>query len=146
MVRFGLRMGLLLAAILLVSSGCGSSQRKTGNLSGKVTFKGQPVPEGFINFMPDVPGGNSGEVKGFPIKEGQYNTAQGSNPGIYPGANKVMISGFNGKPKALFPQGEQIFNPIDLPLTVAEGTNTKDFEVPPSAGQNVRIVPTADPK
>jgi hypothetical protein len=33
-----------------------------------------------------------------------------------------------------------------LDLTVATGTNTKDFEVPLSAGQNVRIVPTDDPR
>ena len=70
-----------------------------------------------------------------------------TNPGIYPGANKIMISGFTGKPKLpLWPKGEQIFNPINLDLTVAAGTNTKDFEVPLSAGQNVRIVPTADPR
>jgi hypothetical protein len=64
-----------------------------------------------------------------------YDTAQGPNPGIYPGANKIMISGFNGKPKPLWPQGVQIFNPINLDLTVATGTNTKDFEVPLSAGR-----------
>jgi hypothetical protein len=87
-----------------------------------------------------------GRGKGFPIKDGAYNTATGQNPGIYPGANKVWISGFNGKPKNLWPKGEQIFNPIELDLTVAEGVNTKDFEVPASAGQNVRIVPTADPQ
>src|SRR5262245_15346912 len=146
MFRVGLRAGLLLTAVALLLAGCGAPQRKVANLSGKVTFKGQPVPEGFINFLPDVPGGNRGEAKGFPIKNGEYNTATGQNPGVYPGANKVLISGFNGKPKNLWPQGEQIFNPIELDLTVAEGTNTKDFEVPASAGQNVRIVPTADPK
>ena len=88
----------------------------------------------------------AGEVKAFEIKDGVYDTNQGSRPGFYPGANKIMISGFTGKPKMpLWPKGEQIFNPINLDLTVNAGTNTKDFEVPLSAGQNVRIVPTADP-
>jgi len=147
MARFGVRAGLLLAAAILVSGGCGPAKREIANLSGKVTFKGQPVPAGFINFMPDVAGGNRGEVKAFPIKDGVYDTAQGPNPGIYPGLNKIMISGFNGKPKMpLWPTGEQIFNPINLDLTVDPGTNTKDFEVPLSAGQNVKIVPTADPR
>lgn len=139
-----LRTGVLLIAILAIA-GCGRGKRETANLSGKVSFKGQPVPEGFINFLPDVPGGNKGEVKGFPIKDGVYDTAQGKNPGIYPGANKIMVSGFNGKAKQLWPQGEQIFNPIESDLTVAAGSNKHDIEVPASAGQNVKIVPTADP-
>ena len=138
-------MACMFAAILVVSSGCGEAKRDILNLSGKVTFKGQPVPAGYINFMPDITGGNKGEVKGFPIKDGIYNTAEGTNPGIYPGKNKVMISGFNGKAKKLWPNGEQIFNPIEMEVSVEKGTSTKDFEVPESAGQNVRIVPTADP-
>jgi hypothetical protein len=146
-MRFGVRAALLLAALVVVSGGCGQAKREVANLSGKVMFKGQPVPVGFINFTPDVVGGNRGEVKAFDIKDGVYNTAEGPNPGIYPGANKVMISGFNGKPKMpLWPKGEQIFNPINQDVTVAAGTNTKDFEVPASAGQNVKIVPTADPR
>jgi hypothetical protein len=146
MARFGVRAALLTATLVVVSGGCGQAKREVANLSGKVTFKGQPVPAGFINFLPDVPRGNRGEVKAFEIRDGVYDTAAGPNPGIYPGANKIMISGFNGKPKPLWPQGVQIFNPINLELTVATGTNTKDFEVPLSAGQNVRIVPTDDPR
>src|SRR5436305_11332915 len=123
MARFGVRAGLLVAALVMVSpSGCGQAQREIANLSGKVMFKGLPVPAGFINFMPDVVGGNRGEVKAFEIKDGVYNTAEGPNPGIYPGVNKVMISGFNGQAKALWPKGEQIFNPINLDLTVSAGT------------------------
>ena len=99
MLRFGLRAGLLMAALVVVSSGCGQPSREVANLSGKVMFKGQPVPVGFINFMPDVTGGNRGEVRAFEIKDGVYNTADGSSPGIFPGPNKIMISGFNGKPK-----------------------------------------------
>jgi len=146
MARFGIRATLIMAALVVVSGGCGQAKREVANLSGKVTFKGLPLPVGFINFMPDVTGGNRGEVKGFEIKDGVYNTAEGPNPGIYPGPNKIMISGFDGKPKMpLWPKGQQIINPINLELTVASGTNTKDFEVPLSAGQNVKIVPTADP-
>lgn len=145
-MRFGVRAALLLAAMVVASGGCGQAKREVAHLSGKVIFKGQPVPVGFINFTPDVAGGNRGEVRAFEIKDGVYNTAEGPTPGVYPGANKVMISGFDGKAKALWPKGVQIFNPINLDITVANGTNTKDFEVPLSAGQNVKIVPTADPR
>jgi hypothetical protein len=41
-------------------------------------------------------------------------------------------------------QGKQIFNPIEDNYAVPDGASTKDFEVPASAGQNVKIEPTAD--
>jgi hypothetical protein len=137
----------LLGVVAALNCGCGEKPRTVAHLSGSVTLNGKPVPAGFINFLPDVTAGNSGEVKAFPIIDGKYNTAEGSNPGIYPGVNKVMISGFDGKPSGdLWPKGKQIFNPIDLMETVPDGTTTKDFVIPPSAAQNVRIVPTGDPK
>lgn len=145
MSRTSLRCSILFSAVALVLFGCDKPARTVAHLSGTVTFKGQPVPEGFINFIPEITGGNTGEVKAFEIKDGVYNTEQGGSPGIYPGANKIMISGFDGKGKKLWPKGVQIFNPIEENLAVAAGTNKKDFVVPESAGQNVKIVPTADP-
>lgn len=142
MVRTTTR-GVTLALLIWAAAGCGGgTKRDTVNLVGKVTFKGQPVPAGFINFTPDVPGGNSGEVKGFPIVNGLYDTAQGDNPGIYAGANMVQISGFDGKAQKLWPQGKQIFNPVELKEDVRGGA--KDFQVPDAAGRDVRVVPTAD--
>jgi hypothetical protein len=134
---------VLLLGLSGLAFGCGGGKRATVNVSGTVTFKGKPVPQGFINFMPDLAGGNTGEVKGFPIVDGAYNTAEGSSPGIYAGANVISISGFDGKKQNLWPKGKQIFNPIELKETVSEGK--KDYVVPESAGQNVRVVPTADP-
>src|SRR4051794_35364302 len=120
MARLGVRAGLLLAAAVLAAAGGGEGKRGTAHLSGEGAFKGQPVPAGFINFMPDVASGNRGEVRAFEIKDGVYNTADGTTPGVFPGVNKVMISGFTGVPKMpLWPKGEQIFNPINLDLTVA---------------------------
>ena len=111
------------ALVACAAFGCGGgNERQTANLSGQVTFKGQPVPAGYISFMPDVPGGNRGEVKSFPIKNGAYNTADGADPGVYPGANVIRISGFDGKPAKFFPDGKQIFNPIELKESVAAGT------------------------
>ncbi|MGL4549954.1 MAG: hypothetical protein ACRC33_02100 [Gemmataceae bacterium] len=138
-----IRAATCAALVVLAAGGCGGNKRPVVNLSGKVTFKGDPVPAGFINFMPDVTGGNAGEVKGFEIVDGTYDTAKGPNPGVYPGANKIMLSGFDGKAVKLWPKGKQIFNPIELTETVANGP--KDFVVPESAGQNVLVVPTADP-
>lgn len=134
---------VLVLGLCALGFGCGEGKRATVNVSGTVTFKGKPVPQGFINFMPDFSAGNKGEVKGFPIVDGAYDTAEGSSPGVYAGANVITISGFDGKKQNLWPKGKQIFNPIELKETVGEGK--KDYVVPESAGQNVRVVPTADP-
>ena len=133
-----------LTALALAAAGCGESKRATTNVAGTVTFRGKPVPAGYINFMPDVSAGNSGEVKGFPIVDGQYDTSKGTNPGIYPGAMVIQISGFDGKVVSLWPHGKQIFNSVEIKETVQGGT--KDIVVPESAGRNVQVVPTADPE
>jgi hypothetical protein len=137
------RLGLFALGLAVIVVGCGDAKRSTINVSGKVTFRGKAVPAGFINFMPDFAAGNKGEVKGFEIVDGVYDTAKGSNPGIYPGANVVTISGFDGVKQNMWPKGKQIFNPVEMKENVSAGT--KDYTIPESAGQNVRIVPTADP-
>ncbi len=133
-----------LAALALAAAGCGEAKRPTANVAGTVTFRGKPVPAGFINFLPDVTAGHSGEVKGFPIVDGRYDTAKGSSPGIYPGAMVIRISGFDGKAVSQWPKGKQIFNEYEFREAVQGGT--KDIVVPESAGQNVKVVPTADPE
>jgi len=44
----------------------------------------------------------------------------------------------------LYYQGKQIFNPVKDKHVVPEGISTKDFIVPPAAGQNIRYEQTAD--
>ncbi len=44
----------------------------------------------------------------------------------------------------MYGQGKQIFNPVEESYTVPDGVSTKDFVIPDSAGNNVRIQPTAD--
>jgi hypothetical protein len=144
------RTAVALAVVvgLAGTHGCDTPKREVAHLSGKVTLNGKPVPTGFINFIPGVGGG---EAKQFEIKDGMYNTTQGSNPGIYPGENRVYIQGFDGKvPEGrqadLWPKGKQVMNPYEFTMKVEPGTTTKDVEVPVSYGQNVKIVPTGDPK
>lgn len=143
-VALVLAFGFGLAAL----DGCGPPKREVAFLSGKVTLNGKPVPTGFINFIPGVGGG---EAKGFEIKDGMYNTAEGPNPGIYPGENRIYIQGFDGKVPSgrqadLWPKGKQVMNPYEFNYTVEAGTKTKDIEVPASFGQNVLIQPVGDPK
>jgi hypothetical protein len=141
MLRSAHRLAVFVA---ILAAGCSGSEAKKVELSGKVTFKGQPVPAGYISFTPDVGQGNAGkEVRVVQIKDGVYDSSKEQKPGIYPGPTIVRIAGFDGKPLRLFPQGKQIFNPYELRETLDGGT--KDFDVPASAAQNLVITPTADP-
>jgi hypothetical protein len=142
---------LLVVAVLVLplAAGC-SSKGKYAQISGKVTFKGQPIPAGWISFTPDVAAGGTGKIKVFQIKDGVYDSAQEvpaskeDQPGLKPGVHLIRIAGFDGKKIPFWGQGKQIFNEIQDKHTVPEGTSTKDFVIPESAGQNVKIVPTAD--
>jgi len=128
------------AAALALAAGC-SSEPPMAQLSGRVTFRGQPVPAGWISFTPES---GKGSVRVCQIKDGVYDSSQAVPSGIYPGKNQVRIAGFDGKKIPYWGQGKQIFNPIDLALDLPAGSQTKDFEVPESAGKNVKIERTAD--
>ncbi len=128
------------AAVFALAVGC-SAKQEMGQVSGKVTFKGQPVPAGWISFTPE-PG--KGSVRVCQIKDGLFDSSKEGEPGIFLGKNLVKIAGFDGKKVPLWGQGKQIFNPIDDTLVVGAGSLTKDFEIPDSAGKNVQVVPTAD--
>ena len=133
----------VLGAALLIGPGCGT-KTKTGQLKGRVHFKGQPVPAGYISFTPDATKGNQGAVKVAQIKDGMYDTSLASDPGIVPGPTVIRIAGFDGKVAPRFGQGKQIFNAFDLRETLPEGATSKDFTVPDSAADNLKIEPTAD--
>jgi hypothetical protein len=131
------------AALAVAAAGCGPSGPKLVKLSGTVTFKGQPVPAGYISFLPPSGGGVQRVVQ---IKDGRYDTAemQGDEKGVHPGPNQVRIAGFDGVVIKFYGQGKQIFNPVDDQYTVPEGGGTKDFVVPDAAGKSVKIEPTSD--
>ncbi|MCU0704353.1 MAG: hypothetical protein MUF18_10295 [Fimbriiglobus sp.] len=129
--------------MVLAAAGCGPSGPKLVSLSGTVTFKGEPVPAGYVVFTPPSGGGS---VRSVPIRNGRYNTAEivGAEKGVHPGPNQVRITGFNGKKEPFYADGKQIFNPVQEQFTVPEAGGTKDFVIPESAGKNVKIEPTSD--
>jgi len=111
-------------------------------LSGTVTFKGQPVPAGYVSFLPPSGGGTQRVVQ---IKDGKFDTAEmQGEKGVHPGPNTVTIAGFDGKVVKHFGQGKQIFNPVTEPFTVPDAASTKDFVVPEAAGKNLKVEPTSD--
>jgi hypothetical protein len=134
-----------LALLLGLAVGCSESEVKKVQVSGKVTFKGQPVPAGWISFTPDASKGNPGkDVRLVHIKDGVYDSSKEEDAaGVYPGPTVILIAGYDGNPSPRFIQGKQIFNPHQLNETVQAGP--KDYDVPASAAQNLVIIPTFDP-
>jgi len=141
---FALRALCIFGIVSFAALGC-SRKPKPVQLSGKVIFKGQPVPAGYITFMPDVGSGNRGSTKLLKIKDGVYDSSQDPpDQALTPGAYQLRIAGFDGKTQPRFNQGKQIFNPVQETFVVPDTVSTKDFTVPESAGQNVQITPTDD--
>ena len=137
--RPGVFLAAVLGAALVLAGGCATAENKA-QLSGKVLFKGKPVPLGYISFTP-----KQGAVRMVQIKDGVYDTAlEGDGGGIPPGVHEIVIAGFDGHPEPGFGQGKQIFNAYKFTDTVPEGTSTKDFTVSDSAAENLRIEPTSD--
>jgi len=136
-------LGLGGLALALAAAGCGPTGPKLVSLSGTVTFKGQPVPAGYVTFTPPAGGG---VVRMVVIKDGKFDTAdmQGAEKGVHPGTNTITIAGFNGQKEKFYGMGKQIFNPVTEPFTVPDAGGTKEFVVPEAAGKNVKIEPTSD--
>lgn len=124
--------------VCLSAIGCGNN---LSQISGKVSFKGQPIKAGKIYFIPDGSKGNSGPTGYAEIVNGSYNTASEGGKGASKGAVIVAIEGIDpdaeNKPekgdtsgevtkKTLFPRYETTFD-------VTDGSMTKDFDVPAEA-------------
>jgi hypothetical protein len=73
-------VGLVL--VIALTAGCDSGPRRLP-ASGAVTYRGQPVPEGFILFQPQDPG--RGQTTGTVVSNGRYAlpAAEGLSPGRY---------------------------------------------------------------
>src|SRR5262249_52680611 len=75
-------------ALLVALAGCGSGQMKTAVVKGKVTYKGAPVPNGTISFIPDSGPAATGEIQ----RDGTYTlTTYRSGDGAVLGKHTVVI-------------------------------------------------------
>lgn len=117
---FWLRAGFL-AALVAAGIGCGGNGRN--ELTGTVTFQGNPVPLGEIRFEPDTSQGGDGPGVLLAIENGAFRTAPGM--GVVAGPHKVFIRGFDGKgapakqsgpaPYVGFPLFPEYTTTVDLP-------------------------------
>jgi len=126
MIRSETVVWLVASLLVAATLGCGSGEPPTYQVSGKVSYAGQPLPSGSIQFEPDKPGGNSGTCATATIENGTYTTTVG---GITGGKYLVRVnppaieSGADLSKVIRFPVYE---TKVDLP----KGNSTHDFDVP----------------
>jgi len=143
------RTPLLVSALALFGTlllGCGNSDLT--HVSGKVTFKGAPVPAGKVYILPDGSKGNTGPSGFADIKDGQYDTKLPGGKAAPKGAVIFAVEGIDPVPPpnagpdvtttVLFPRYE-------VSGEVTPSTNTKDIDVPATAAQVATQRPSVGP-
>jgi hypothetical protein len=128
---------LLSICALAVAIGCSAGCDKKGvdryDLRGKVTFRGQPVPKGYLLFAPDGDKGNRGPGSKAGIADGNYETIAGQ--GTVGGPHVVTIFGADGIPYKMEdgntnPIGKPLFSTYQAKVDLPRESGTYDFEVP----------------
>lgn len=122
------RLTALACAAALACAGC--SETKGNKVTGKVTFKGQPVAAGKIYFTDAAKSAEGAGMPGYAdIKDGAYDTSRRGSQGVKGGAMVVRIEGFDASGKLIFL--------YSTTCTLPEGPATQDFDVPEAAEKNV---------
>ena len=81
---------IVLPLVLTLVGGCGDGMKKPdASVTGAVTFNGQPVTNGSVNFSPEDGKGDSAEAA---IADGKYEIKR-----IFSGKKKVTVQGFKGQ-------------------------------------------------
>lgn len=117
--------GLLLVPLLL--SGCGSNCQ----ISGKVTYKGKPIPVGSVYITPDD--GNSGRSASARVKDGKYTTPAGEGAGR--GPMIVQVTGYDGvgyktAEGGWEPDGRRLFPIYIMKVQLPGRDSVLDIDVP----------------
>ena len=129
----------LAGLVVCLFSGCGKSDGF--NVSGNVTFNGEPIPAGKIYFSPDGSKGNIGATGYATITAGKYDTSAPDGRSIPGGAMTVRIEGWNpsvpGEQAQGDTSGEQTFAALfpsyETTADLAAANATQDFDVPAEA-------------
>lgn len=122
---------------LIVSFGCGRDLPPVAAVSGRVTYKGEPVVQGTIMFKPE----HGRPAVGTIGSDGRYTlTTFDSGDGAMLGSHKVMIDAWrakgnsiNAKIEWLVPDLYSTANTSPLKAEVKSGDNTIDFDLPVSS-------------
>ena len=128
----------LLATAALSAAGCGGSDVDREDLTGAVTFAGQPVVFGNIEFVPDSEKGHSGPTGYADIVDGRYDTSLEGGAGVVAGPHLVRVTAYQEVPP---PASEDETAPSNAkppmffgyPIEADLEGGVKDFDVPEDA-------------
>lgn len=122
---------LLLLGMFLVTTGCNS--QPSGELSGRVTYQGEPLTSGSITFVPQAAGAPYAHAE--IDSQGNYvATTEEHGKRIPLGSYRVMISavkdmGPEAPVEPLLPMKYSSDAQSGLTAEVQEGTNTVNFDL-----------------
>jgi hypothetical protein len=118
-------VGLLMAATLILTSGCGNKGPKPVSVSGTVTIDGKPLAGGFLRVVSE-----SGRPSGATIgADGRFTLGCFTNDdGCLPGTHKVEVQGFKQLSETarqwLAPKKYANLNSSGLTVTIDGPTDT----------------------
>jgi hypothetical protein len=124
----------LLVLVVALAVGCGDG--KTYRITGKVTFKGQPVAAGKVYFSPDGSKGNTRPSGFAEVRNGEYDTDAAGGRGYGGGPTVIAVEGFDPKLKGKKddPSGEStagaLFPRYEFSVDLPREPQTKDIVVP----------------
>jgi len=118
-------LAVLAGAALL--AGCGGEQ--LNDVSGTITYDGNPIPKGIIFFDPAK--GTPGTSGNANIENGKYNTgAAGQGKGVRGGGKyHVRILGYTGVPTPDYPFGKELFPEYTFTHELPAQAQTFDYDV-----------------
>lgn len=121
----------MLSSIPLGLSGCGDQGPPGVELWGSITWKGKPIPTGYVVFNPDVKQGNSGHQGIAEIKNGHYDTRSPGGRRVALGRQVVSIAGFDSPPALCDePRGHRLFLPYEQTIEPPTESGELDLVVP----------------
>lgn len=122
----------LVVLLLIAAPGCSGEEGPARyRVSGTITHRGEPVPVGVIQFMPDSSQGNNGPAGFADIKDGKFDTEL-AGKGTIGGPHLVMVDAFSGKNINLdvSPNGDTLVAGYQKRVTLEMAAETKlDLEL-----------------
>ncbi|MEW4564447.1 hypothetical protein AB1K70_18045 [Bremerella sp. JC770] len=124
----------IMFAVLSIGCGLNADGPSRYEVSGTVTFDGQPLPYGEITFAPDGSRGNQGPGAVVPIENGVYHVD--AKKGVIGGPHVVSITGYSASPTsgavvaASQSQPKRLFATYTESVNLPEANAQQDFQVP----------------
>lgn len=130
--RAGKRLlGFLVLSLVATCLGCGQVGDGTNRVFGRVTFNGEPVPVGVIQFTPNSSVGGDGAAGFAEIRDGKFDTMDNGR-GVTSGSVTVMIDAYSMKDvnPDIKPHGDALVMGYQEMVTIGNDPSTElNFEI-----------------